>query len=97
MILDNFGGVPCISMATRKIRPPAQTKNIVVIKTPIIPARGCHMGIPDGVACLSSISKGVKVGISDVMVAKLPMGSLTTGKYMNIGNRAGIIVGNVRF
>ena len=78
-IFENFGGVPCINIATRKILPPAQTKRIVKIKTPINPTIGCHMGILSGVAIRSVINIGVNGGIRDIQVEKPLNGSLATG------------------
>ena len=79
-ILANLGGVPCMRIATRKIRPPAHTKKMVHNNTPIKPTKGCQAGILSGVANLSVISIGVKNGIRDDQVEKLLSGSLATGK-----------------
>ena len=80
MIFANFGGVPCMRIATRNILPPAQTKIIVKRITPNKPTIGCQKGILSGVAILSVINIGVKGGISDIQVEKLLNGSLATGK-----------------
>ena len=68
-----------MSMATLKIRPPAQTNKTVNNKTPISPTIGCQTGILSGVAIRSVINIGVKGGIRDIQVLKLLKGSLATG------------------
>ena len=79
-IFDSFGGVPCIRMATRKMRPPTQTKKTVKRSTPRSPTHGCQAGTPPGVLSRRTMSRGVKGGIRDIEVAKLPIGSFATGK-----------------
>jgi hypothetical protein len=95
IIFANFGGVPCIRMATRNNLPPAQTKRTVNNKTPIRPAIGCQIGMLSGVAIRRVINIGVNGGINDIQVENALRGSLATGMYINMGIIAGKIIGNV--
>jgi len=67
-------------IAARNKRPPAHTKKTVSRITDMRPTSGCHVGTGSGVAILRSMRSGVNGGTRDMMVAKLPPGSLTTGK-----------------
>ena len=78
------------------ILPPAQTDKSVNKNTPINPTTGCQAGITTGVACLTTISIGVKGGNSDSQVDKELRGSCNTGNITNIGNMTGSIAGNWR-
>jgi len=93
-IVPNFGRLPTIMMQDLNNLLPAQTDNAVNNTTPIRPAIGCQIGRVTGVACLTSISMGVKGGKRETQVAMLPRGAWITGKSSSMGNIKGNMAGN---
>ncbi len=94
-MLPSLGGVPCIKMATRKTRPPAQTARIAKSAIPTRPTQGCQAGSPSTTVCRINMRIGVKTGKSESSVANVLSGSFTTGTITNIGIITGNIAGNI--
>ena len=91
---DSLGFWPLVSINALNIRDPRYTEKIVNKTTPIRPTTGCQAGMLTGVACLISISIGVKGGNRDNPVEKLLNGSFNTGIITNMGNKTGSMAGN---
>lgn len=88
------GFCPWIRIAVLKILAPTQTVNKVNRITPTRPASGCQSGTVTSVPIRIIIMDGVKGGISDRVVARVPEGSWITGIIRNRGRITGNMAGN---
>src|SRR5262245_66022065 len=70
-----FGGLPCISNPTRKIRPAAHTTAYVVAINSATDSRICHSGGPGGITMRRIIANGVIVGNMDKPTASPDSGA----------------------
>ena len=74
----------------------AQITAVAKTMMPTKPNHGCHQGTPPGMAWRRSMTKGVKGGMNDMVVAMTPFGCAMTGVSSSIGIIIGKISRNAR-